>query len=198
MSAAVASQATARAQPTTTLPPTTTLQPIRVLPIPQVRPSVIHQTESQLPAAVLKEGHDAQRPRYIQDALAVDFASASDEQLFGPQPTGRSGLPDPVHWAGHLAQAVVEVMSGLRQPPQIIRWTTPEVYAVVARRGAVSARRGRPSARRAVVRSVRVCEPADGVAEAAAVVLDGSRVRALAMRLVGVDGRWRIEALQVG
>jgi hypothetical protein len=89
-------------------------------------------------------------------------------------------------------------MSGLRQPPQIVRWTTPEVYAVVARRGAVSARRGRPSARRAVVRSVRVCEPADGVAEAAAVVLDGTRVRALAMRLVGVDGRWRIEALQVG
>ena len=177
----------------------TTLQPIRVLPIPQVRPTVIHAAESPFPSGpALDGGLDAQRPRYIQDALAVDFASASDEQLFGPQPTGRSSLPDPVHWAGHLAQAVVEVMSGLRQPPQIVRWTTPEVYAVVARRGAVSARRGRPSARRAVVRSVRVCEPADGVAEAAAVVLDGSRVRALAMRLVGVDGRWRIEALQVG
>jgi hypothetical protein len=89
-------------------------------------------------------------------------------------------------------------MAGVRQPPQILRWTTPEVYAVVARRGAVSARRGTPATRRAVVRSVRVCEPADGVAEACAVVLDGGRVRALAMRLVGMDGRWRIEALQVG
>lgn len=175
--------------------PSTTLQPIRVLPIPQPRPAVIRPAE---PLSLMGAAHDADRPRYIQDALAVDFASASDEQLFGPQPTGRRGLPDPVHWAGHLAQAVVEVMAGVRQPPQILRWTTPEVYAVVARRGAVSARRGTQATRRAVVRSVRVCEPADGVAEACAVVLDGSRVRALAMRLVGVDGRWRIEALQVG
>jgi hypothetical protein len=30
------------------------------------------------------------------------------------------------------------------------------------------------------------------------VVVDGTRVRALAMRLVGLDGRWRVEALQVG
>lgn len=179
----------------------TALQPIRVLPIPQARPVVIPQQDSHNAPGPVSAGAgvgSADRPRYIQDALAVDFASASDEQLFGPQPTARSGLPDPTHWAGHLAQAVVEVMSGLRQPPQIVRWTTPEVYEVLARRGAVSARRGRPAARRAVVRSVRVCEPADGVAEACAVVLDGPRVRALAMRLVGVDGRWRIEALQVG
>ena len=179
----------------------TALQPIRVLPIPQPRPAVIPEQDSHSVPSPLSWGAgvgSTDRPRYIQDALAVDFASASDEQLFGPQPTARSGLPDPTHWAGHLAQAVVEVMSGLRQPPQIVRWTTPEVYEVLARRGAVSARRGRPAARRAVVRSVRVCEPADGVAEACAVVLDGPRVRALAMRLVGVDGRWRIEALQVG
>ena len=168
-----------------------TLRPLRVLPIPQLRPPLI--TAGQGPRPPAPSG-----PRYIQDALAVDFASANDEQLFGPQPTGRADLPDPEHWAGHLAQAVVEVMSGTRQAPQILRWTTPEVYAVVARRGALSARRGAPAARRAVVRRVRVCEPADGVAEACAVVLDGPRVRALAMRLVGVDGRWRIEALQVG
>jgi hypothetical protein len=187
--------------------PSPALRPIRVLPIPQPRPAVVPQSRSWEPrlasdaagtVGATSTAGSAGAPRYIQDALAVDFASASDEQLFGPQPTARSGLPDPVHWAGHLAQAVVEVMSGVRQPPQILRWTTPEVYAVVARRGAVSARRGAPTARRAVVRSVRVCEPADGVAEACAVVLDGPRVRALAMRLVGLDGRWRIEALQVG
>ena len=178
----------------------TTLRPIRVLPIPQHRPPVV--VAEELPALPLRlpdagSTPDA-RPRYVQDALAVDFSSASDEQLFGPQPTGRGDLPDPEHWAAHLAQAVVEVMSGARQAPQILRWTTPEVYAVVARRAAVSARRATAPARRAVVRSVRVCEPADGVAEACAVVLDGPRVRALAMRLVGLDGRWRIEALQVG
>ena len=89
-------------------------------------------------------------------------------------------------------------MAGVRPAPQLLRWTTPEVYAVVARRAAVSARRGMPPARRTVVRSLRICEPADGVAEASAVVVDGGRVRALAMRLVGLDGRWRVEALQVG
>ena len=80
----------------------------------------------------------------------------------------------------------------------MLRWTTPEVYAVIARRAAVSRHRGLPATRRATVRRVRVCEPADGVAEASAVVVDGSRVRALAMRLVGLDGRWVVEALQVG
>ena len=67
-----------------------------------------------------------------------------------------------------------------------------------ARRAAVSARRGAGSTRRTVVRGVRVCEPADGVAEASAVVVDGGRVRALAFRLVGLDGRWRVEAHPIG
>ena len=48
------------------------------------------------------------------------------------------------------------------------------------------------------MRRVRVCEPADGVAEAAVVVHHGDRVRAVALRLVGQDGKWRVSALQVG
>jgi len=78
-----------------------------------------------------------------------------------------------------------------------MRWTTPEVYSAVARRNAVSGRRA-IVARRAVVRRVRTCEPADGVVEACAVVVDNGRVRALAMRLTGVDGRWVVSELQVG
>ena len=53
-------------------------------------------------------------------------------------------------------------------------------------------------ARQAIVRRVLLCEPADGVVEACAVVLDNGRVRALAMRLTGIDRRWVISALQVG
>jgi hypothetical protein len=170
-----------------------------VLPAPAPRPPAIPLDEA-LRRSAEERGVDSP---YVQDALAVDFASASDEQLFGFQPTARADLPDPRQWAGHLAQAVVEVMAGSRSAPQLVRWTTPEVYAVVARRAALAARRaaaaghGRPR-RRAVVRQVLVCEPADGVAEASVVVVDGERVRALAMRLTGLDGRWRLEALQVG
>lgn len=164
---------------------------IRIRPIPESRPPECHKTHAELMA------EQAPSP-YVQDALAVDFSLRSDQDLFGEQPTRRDDLPDPRDWAAHIAQALVEVMAGVRPAPQLLRWTTPEVYAVVARRAAVSARRGMPPARRTVVRSLRICEPADGVAEASAVVVDGGRVRALAMRLVGLDGRWRVEALQVG
>ena len=175
--------------------PAPVLLPLRILPIPQNRPPVytgsVHDLIEELAA-----------PRYIQDALAVDFAAATDEQVFGRQSTARAHLPDPHEWAAHLAQAIVEVMAGSRSAPQVIRWTTTEVYAVIARRHAVAARRAAVSGHgkrvRAVVKRVIVCEPADGVAEATAVVIDGTRVRALAMRMVGQDGRWRVEALQVG
>ena len=143
------------------------------------------------------------RSGYVQDTLAVDFAAASDEQFFGPQRTLRDALPDPTVWSGRIALALLEVMTGVRPPPQVLRWTSPEVYAVVARRSALVARRvaeGRgPRTRpRLHVIRVRVCEPADGVAEAAVVIGDGPRVRAVAVRLVGQDGKWRVSALQVG
>ena len=145
----------------------------------------------------------ARVPGYVQDALAVDFACASDEQVFGPQRTSRSDLPDPTEWAARMAHALLEVMTGLRPAPQVLRWTTPEVYAVVARRGALEARRGATGPGRrprhpVAVRRIRLCEPADGVAEAAVVVQHGPRVRAVALRLVGQDGKWRVSALQVG
>lgn len=168
----------------------TSLRPLRVVPAPRHRPPVIGPTDEPQPPPTSTP--------YIQDALAVDFSSASDDEVFGAQLTGRGDLPDPHPWAAHIAQAIVEVMAGARPAPQLLRWTTSEVYAVVARRAQVSIRRGAPATRRATVRSVRICEPADGVAEASAVVVDGGRVRALAMRLVGLDGRWRVEALQVG
>lgn len=170
----------------------TSLRPLTIVPAPRIRPPVIAESEDDWTPE-----RSAESP-YIQDALAVDFSLRSDEDVFGEQPTRRDDLPDPRDWAAHIAQALVEVMGGARPAPQLLRWTTPEVYAVVARRAAVSARRGMPPTRRTVVRSLRVCEPADGVAEASAVVVDGGRVRALAMRLVGLDGRWRVEALQVG
>ncbi|WP_406831777.1 Rv3235 family protein [Pedococcus sp. KACC 23699] len=168
------------------------LRPLTIVPAPRIRPPVIDDSTDDWPTERCAESP------YVQDALAVDFSLRSDHDLFGEQPTRRDDLPDPRDWAAHIAQALVEVMAGVRPAPQLLRWTTPEVYAVVARRAAVSARRGMPPARRTVVRSLRICEPADGVAEASAVVVDGGRVRALAMRLVGLDGRWRVEALQVG
>ncbi len=63
----------------------------------------------------------------------------------------------------------------------------------------VAGRRRAPGPRRpAIVRRVRVCEPADGIVEACAVVVSHGRVRALAIRLEGLDGRWLVTALTIG
>ncbi|HBO53948.1 Rv3235 family protein [Janibacter terrae] len=174
----------------------TTTAPIQVLPAPRHSPPGI-------PLPTHRQGREerarGQAP-YVQDALAVDFAAASDEQVFGRQPTRACDLPDPREWAAHIAQGLVEVMHGVRPPGQVMRWTSPEVYVVVARRGSRAARRATTTGRSHRTRVVRVhtCEPAPDVVEAAVVLVDGGRVRALALRLVGRDRRWVVEALQVG
>jgi hypothetical protein len=48
------------------------------------------------------------------------------------------------------------------------------------------------------VHSIHIIEPADGVAEIAAIVRVGERFRAMALRLEGLDGRWRCVRLQIG
>ena len=167
---------------------------LRVRPIPDLSPPVIDSRTAMF-----------QDPSpFIQGTLAIDFRGDYDRardpegpEYFGPQRALSRDLPEPEAWVRHIAQALVEVMSGARPAPQVIRWTTPEVYSVVARRNAVSGRRT-VVARRALVRQVRICEPVDGVVKACAVVVDNGRVRALAMRLTGVDRRWVVSELQVG
>lgn len=174
------------------------LRPLRILPAADSRPPAITLEEAKRRSAEDR----ARGPRYVQSSLALDYTHADADDVFDPQPTRRADLPDPQPWAARIGQAIVEVMAGTRVPVQLVRFTTPEVYAVIARRGAHAARRKVSSTltgrQRTLVRRVVVCEPADGVAEASLVVLDGDRVRAIALRLVGCDGRWRVEALQVG
>jgi Family of unknown function (DUF6459) len=175
-----------------------TRQRIAVRAIPDLSPPTIDSRT----AAVLQDPSP-----FIQGTLAMDFSGdcdaaqdardPEDPEYFGPQRTFSQDLPEPQAWVRHMAQALVEVMSGARPAPQVIRWTSPEVYSVVARRNAVSGRRA-IVARRALVRQVRICEPVDGVIEACAVVVDNGRVRALAMRLTGIDRRWVVSELQVG
>lgn len=164
---------------------------LRVLPIPANEPPVIH------PDDVHTRAPDPS-VRYVQDALALPFTHDDDETWFEPQPTATVELPDPQVFATRIAQALVEVLAGARPAPQVVRWTSAEVYAVLARRSLVAARRGLGAGRPPVVRRVLVCQPADGVIEASAVILHPDRVRAMALRLVGLDGRWVVTELQVG
>ncbi len=127
------------------------------------------------------------------------LVEAPDEDDFGPVPTSRADLPDPQLWSRRLVQVLLEVMTGHRAASQLLRWTTTEVYERVRAQRSPLPRPGtREALRRPVVRTVRVCEPADGVAEVSAVITGARRVQALAVRLEGHDGRWRATALECG
>jgi hypothetical protein len=173
-----------------------------------VRPPAPRRLRS-LPVPVTEppEGeHRAAAEPATQGTLALSFGgverSLADDADFGHQPTSSMALPDPTVTCAALVQALVEVLGGVRPVSQLVRWTTHEVHAALSRRTALAARvrqnAGVPSTRAAVVRGVRVCLPADGVAEGSAVVIDADRVRAVAVRLEGLDGRWRATALEVG
>ena len=115
--------------------------------------------------------------------------------FWGPQPTTRRSLPDPRPLARRFLQATLEALAGRRSPGQLQQWTSPTLFADLMRA------RQLPTAGRAAapaVTSVHVSEPADGVAEIAAVIRRGARFHAVAARLEGVDGRWRCVALQIG
>lgn len=105
--------------------------------------------------------------------------------LFEAQPTSRSDLPNANVWSQKMIIAIVEVISGLRAPTQLTRWMTPEVMVHILEL------RNQPHPPRLAVSSIRVTEPDDGVAEACATVGTKNRSFAMALRLEGLDGRWR-------
>ena len=182
----------------TALEPGAQPPPVRLRRAPAHRPPETAASYAELMAASVE-------PDYVQGSLAVDFrrdcapvaaAVHADDDL-APRPTASCDLPDARQWGGRIAQAISEVLAGTRSPAQVVRWTTPEIHAQIARLGGAAARREgmrRTPARRAVVRAVRCDQPTDGTAEIAAILDDGRRARALALQLTGLDGRWRVTA----
>ena len=113
-------------------------------------------------------------------------------KLFDPQPTSRQDLPSASQWSMRLVHALTEVLNGSRPVQQLTRWLTPEVLAHVQRN---LLNRSMP---RMMVRSIHVHETDDGVAEVSSVLGTNNRAFALAIRLEGLDGRWRATTLIVG
>jgi len=115
----------------------------------------------------------------------------SEEADIGVRLTTTADLPSAERSASVLARAVIEVLSGRRPLGQLRVHCAPDVYAGLADRPTFA------SAALPHLISVRVCEPADGVAEVSVAYRRAERVRALAFRIQGVDGRWRMTALQL-
>ena len=180
-----------------TAPPAPGARPLHIRPAVDVEPGVLREDEIDRLYAEASGGAPGVR-RYVQSCLAVDFRTANEDVYFGPQATLRAQLPEPAAWVRAMTAALLESMSGIRAPQQFARSMTNDLYDALCRRHAVALRRGAGGVRRSVVRRVAICEPADGVVEASIVVHHEGRVRAIALRISGVDGRWLITAFEVG
>lgn len=134
---------------------------------------------------------------------AADLSIPSARRLnagvdpFAAQPTGRHDLPELRSFARRLVVGVIETATGRRPAGQLSQHTSPAVQAGLARDAGRITRLG-TSQRPAGVHSLHFTEPADGVAEVAAVLRVDDRFRAMALRLEGLDGRWRCVRLQIG
>ena len=116
----------------------------------------------------------------------------STDRDIGVRRTATADLPSADISAVMLSRALIEVLAGRRSPHQLTAHCAPHVFAGILL--------CIPPVAHSLPRlqTVRVCEPADGVAEACAVFSRDDRVRAMAFRLEGLDGRWRIIVLQIG
>lgn len=105
------------------------------------------------------------------------------------QPTGRKDLPPAKQWSVRMVYSLIEVINGKRPPSQLLRWVTPEVM------GGLQYQLTRKGFPKFSVTSINVHETDDGVAEVSAVFGSQNRAFAMAMRLEGLDGKWRATSL---
>jgi hypothetical protein len=125
-----------------------------------------------------------------------------DQDFFGAQPSARGELPDPEPLLINLTRCVIEVLAGARELDQLARWVSDDVYKHLLKRVVLSARARAVKGQRAqrptiVIGHISIAEPRDGVVEAVVMVHGKARSRAVALRLEGLDNRWRASAIHV-
>lgn len=123
-------------------------------------------------------------------------------EYFSPQPTPAADLPNPTQLLRSLTQGVLEVFAGVRELDQLARWFSEEAFRKLGARANLAARarsaRDAPPVRPVFeVLSIRETLPADGVVEAVVIVAGPGRTRAVAIRLEGLDRRWRATSFAV-
>jgi hypothetical protein len=141
----------------------------------------------------------AETPERILGATAPSYA---EDEFFGVQPTRRDALPDPMPLLANLTRCVMEVLAGARELEQIARWVTDDVYRHLLKRVVLAARaravKKQPAHRPTIVIGrITASEPRDGALEAVVMVHSRGRSRAVAIRLEGMDNRWRASAIHV-
>ena len=112
-----------------------------------------------------------------------------------PRSPRRAAVADPAVWTRRLLVGDVEVAAGRRPLAQLAGMLSPSV--AFGLNGDLQRPR-QHRLRSAAVSTVRVCEPADGVAEISATLRTPQRVHAVALRLEIRRGQWVCTRLMMG
>ena len=163
---------------------------------PRKPAQTVRQTRSQPPAPSVRA---SQKDNPGED---VDENGFDQDQFFAPQTTPTELLPPPEPLLENLTRCVMEVLRGARDIDQLGRWISEDVYKHLLKRQLISARarqiKGIPATRPVlVIGRIRTSSPCDGVVEAVVMVYEKPRARAVAIRLEGVDRRWRATSIGV-
>lgn len=141
-----------------------------------------------------------EKPVRSEHASARPIDAHALSEFFAPQRTPSADLPDPNHFLENLTRGVLEVFAGVREVDQLARWLTEDAYRSLMIRANLATRarsaRGVPAMRPVhTLMSVHTFAPADSIVEAVVIVKGPARTRAIAVRLEGMDRRWRATSL---
>lgn len=151
-----------------------------------------------------RSGKAGSTPQHVLPAPAPGSAPARAGTPAGLRPV--DGLSEVRAITRGTVQAAMEVLAGIRPVHQLARRLDPRCLSALQHRACLIrrevARTNNPALarlhRNSTVRSVRVCEVAEGIYEASAVVVDDVRARAVALRLERSKQVWRVTELVIG
>jgi hypothetical protein len=139
----------------------------------------------------------------VPKGTALERARAMAEQIRLKSPVATTLTKQLINAAeGDDVAATLEIIAGARDLDQIARWVSDDVYRHLAKRVQIAVRArtatGAPPVRPtfALGRTI-ITEPSDGVVEAVVVIHGRARTRSVALRLEGLDHRWRATAVHV-
>ena len=135
------------------------------------------------------------RPEFVQTPdvkprlylVASTFGEEYDAG-FAPEPTSARDLPDINELITHFIHKVVEIWAGRRSASQVQAICHHLIYSELQRKSGYQDSIGR-------VRKIKVTQPLDGICESTVTIRFGDRLRVVAIRFEGLDGRWLCTAL---
>ena len=121
--------------------------------------------------------------------VASTFGEEYDAE-FAPEPTSASDLPDIDELIHNFIHKVVEIWAGRRSAIQVQAKCHHLIFAELQRQAGRQKLVGR-------IRKITVTQPLDGICEATVTVRYADRLRVVAIRFEGLDGRWLCTALDL-